>query len=76
MVDLPEAAGVTVDWDIVRWVGEHHRGAFLAHQRGEVAFRQIVERCDPKVDLAHFEADDLDIEIEADQGELLELLGK
>ena len=31
---------------------------------------------DPKVDLAHFEADDLDIEIEADQRQLLELLGK
>ena len=47
MMDRPEAAGVTVDWDIVRWVGEHHRGAFLAHQRGEVGGIESVAAQDP-----------------------------
>ena len=35
MVDRAEAARVTIDRHIVGRVGEHHRGAFRAHQRGE-----------------------------------------
>jgi hypothetical protein len=34
-MDRAETAGVTLDRHIVRWVGKHHRGALLAHQRGE-----------------------------------------
>jgi hypothetical protein len=39
-----------------------------------VVFRRILERCDPQIDLAHLEADDLDVEIETNQRQMLELL--
>ena len=35
MMDRTEAAGVTLDRHVVRRVGKHHCGAFLAQQRGE-----------------------------------------
>ena len=35
MVNRAETAGVTVDRHVVGRVGEHHCGAFLAHQGGE-----------------------------------------
>src|SRR5262249_11033892 len=35
MVDRAEATGVSIDRHIVGRVGEHHRGAFRAHQSGE-----------------------------------------
>jgi len=35
VMDRPEAAGVTLDRHVVGRVGKHHRGAFLAQQRGE-----------------------------------------
>ena len=36
-MDRAEAARVTLDRHVVRWVSKHHRGAVLAHQRGEGA---------------------------------------
>ena len=35
MMDRAEAAGMTIDLHVVGRIGEDHRGAFLAHQRGE-----------------------------------------
>ena len=116
MVDRAKATCMTIDRHIVRRVGEHHHGAFLAHQRGEsrgfegraaeqvmateqplisnvadlgagrnigyrigrivIVLGQALERSDPQIDLADFEAGDLDAEIEPHQRELRELLGK
>ena len=34
-MDRAKPARVTLDRHVVRGVGKHHRGAFLAHQQGE-----------------------------------------
>ena len=39
-------------------------------------FGQLLEGCDPQIDLAHLEPGDLDTEIESEQREVLELLGE
>ena len=59
-------------------LAERRAGRNLGHHicRVVVGLGRVVERCDPQIDLAHLEAGDLDVEIEAEQRELLELLGQ
>jgi hypothetical protein len=42
MMDCAEPAGMAIDFDVVRRVGEYGGGAFLAHQRSEGVILQRI----------------------------------
>ncbi|MGB9646771.1 MAG: hypothetical protein WCB44_16855, partial [Stellaceae bacterium] len=49
----------------------------FGHQIGRVvAFRHVLERGDPQIDLTHLDTGELETKIEAQQREILELLGE
>ena len=58
-------------------LADRRRDGRLDDRIGRVRHRRRrIERADPQIDLGHLEAGDFEAEIEAEQGEVLELLGQ
>ena len=86
-ISAAKAAGSRALPHKTRWRPRSHRSPILltggpAGTSGSsigrivVGLGRVLERCDPQIDLGHLEAGDLDVEIEAEQRKILELLGE